>query len=158
MNILLIVLILLAVWRGWHGLKKGLVGEAGWLLSLLISLFILSLAILLYTSVRQQDTKNIVLSVLMILATGLAARLLGMLIKTLSAIAHLPVLSLLNSLLGLVVGVAEAVVVLWIVYVVVVSFDTGTFGELILEWTRGNEWLSRLYQMNWIACQMAAGL
>lgn len=47
----------------------------------------------------------------MLLITGLAARLVNLIFKSLSAIAHLPILKLLNSVLGIVVGMAESIVV-----------------------------------------------
>lgn len=158
MNILLIVFVALVLWRGVRGMKIGLVDEAGRLLSLVITLFVLSLAILLYTSVKANDTKNIVISVVMILVTGLAARLIRLIVKSLSAIAHLPVISVLNSLLGIVIGIAEVVVTLWILYVAVANFDLGEFGLQITNWTKQSEILQKLYDMNQIAYWMTAGL
>lgn len=158
MNIFLLILAVLAIWRGYRGMKTGMVDEVGRLVSLLISLFVISLGILLYTSIKENDTKNIVLSVVMIVVTGLAARLIRLVIKSLSAIAHLPVLKLLNGLLGIAVGVAEAVVALWILYVVIASFDLGAFGLWIMERTRQSEILQKLYDMNQIAYWMMAGL
>lgn len=158
MNILLIILAVLAIWRGGRGMKRGFVDEAGRLLSLVLSLFIISVAILLYTSVKEKDTKNIILSVVIIILTGFVARLLNTLVKSLSTVAHLPVLNLLNALLGIVIGVAEIVVALWIVYVVIVSFETGEFGRQIMVWTNQSEWLRKLYDMNQLAYWMAAGL
>ena len=102
MNVLLVCVILFALWRGYAGMKKGMVDEIRMLLSLVISLFVLSLAILLYSSVKEKNTTNIILSVLMLLITGLAARLVNLIFKSLSAIAHLPILKLLNSVLGIV--------------------------------------------------------
>lgn len=158
MNILLITLVILAVWRGWRGMKKGMVEEVGGLISLVISLFVLSLGILLYTSVKTSDTKNIVLSVIMILVTGLVARLVHLVFKSLAAIAHLPVINVLNGLLGIAIGVAEVVVVLWILYVVVANFELGSFGAQITSWTKQSEVLQKLYDMNQIAYWMSAGL
>lgn len=158
MNILVVILAVLAVWRGFRGMKTGLVDEVGKLLSLVISLFILSLGILLYTSVKESDTKNIVLSVIMIILTGIAARLVNMVMKSLSTIARLPIINVLNGLLGIVIGLAEVVVILWIVYVVIANFDTGEFGRRIMEWTLQSELLYKLYEMNQIAYWMAAGL
>ncbi len=54
MNVLLVCVILFALWRGYAGMKKGLVDEIRMLLSLVISLFVLSLAILLYSSVKEK--------------------------------------------------------------------------------------------------------
>ena len=101
MNVLLVCVILFALWRGYAGMKKGMVDEIRMLLSLVISLFVLSLAILLYSSVKEKNNTNIILSVLMLLITGLAARLVNLIFKSLSAIAHLPILKLLNSVLGI---------------------------------------------------------
>ena len=94
MNILLLIVVLFALWRGYAGLKKGMVDEIRMLLSLVITLFVLSLAILLYTSVKEGDTRNIVLSVIAIVITGIVARLVNLIFKSLSAIAGLPIISL----------------------------------------------------------------
>lgn len=158
MNILVIVLAALALWRGIRGMKIGFVEETGRLLSLVISLFVLSLGILLYTSVKAGDTKNIVLSVLILIVTGIVAKLIRLMVKSLSAIAHLPLLNVLDSLLGLLIGVAEAVVILWIIYVLITSFELGSFGAWMMEQTHENEILKKLYDMNQIAYWMAAGL
>lgn len=158
MNILIIVLIVLAVWRGMRGMKIGLVDEMGRLLSLVISLFVISVGILLYTSVKTNDTKNIVLSVVILVITGIVTRIIRLMVKSLSAIAHLPVISALNSLLGIAIGVAEVVVALWIVYVVIANFDLGSFGLWMIGQTRENEFLQKLYDMNQIAYWMTAGL
>ena len=123
MNLLLVCVILFALWRGYAGMKKGMVDEIRMLLSLVISLFVLSLAILLYSSVKEKNTTNIILSVLMLLTTGLAARL--------------------------------SIVVLWIIYIVIASFDTGRVGSQIAAWTVENEWLTKLYQMNRFAYWLA---
>ena len=69
--------------------------------------------------------------------------------------SHLPILKLLNSLLGIVVGMAESIVVLWIIYIVIASFDTGRVGSQIAAWTVENEWLTKLYQMNRFAYWLA---
>lgn len=155
MNFLLIIFILVAAWRGWRGAKRGFVDEAGRLISLFFSLFVLSLAILLYTSVREKDTKNIVLSAVMILVTGFAAKLVHLLIRSLSTIARLPLIGLINGVLGLAIGILEAVVALWILYLIVSGFDTGIFGQTVMDWTRDSEFLQRLYRMNRISYWLA---
>lgn len=157
-NVLLIIFALTAFWRGCAGMKRGLVEEIRRLLSLVIALFVLSLGILLYTSIKESDVKNIVLSVLVMLITGFLAKLVNLMMKSLAAIAHLPIISLLNRVLGIAIGVAEAVVALWIVYVVVNSFDTGQFGVWIMEWTGKSEVLQKLQKLNQIAYWISAGL
>lgn len=154
MNILLLIVVLFALWRGYAGLKKGMVDEIRMLLSLVITLFVLSLAILLYTSVREGDTRNIVLSVIAIVITGIVARLVNLIFKSLSAIAGLPIISFINRLCGAAIGAMEAVVGLWIVYIIIGSFDTGIFGSQIAAWTMENEVLTKLYRINRVAYWM----
>lgn len=155
MNILLIIVLLFALWRGYAGLKKGMVDEVRMLLSLILTMFVLSLAILLYTSVKENDTKNIILFVIAILITGLVAHLVSLIFKSLSAIARLPVLRFADRLLGMAFGAMEAVVGLWIVYIVIGSFDTGVFGSQIAAWTMQSEFLTKLYRMNQVVYWMA---
>lgn len=157
MNFLLLIGIALVIWRGIRGMKIGLVDEVGRLVALVLSLFVLSLGILLYTSVKTEDTKNIVLSVVMMLVTGIVWRIMKLVIDSLSAVAHLPLLNMLNSLLGIAVGVAEVVVVFWILYVLTANFDLGSFGRQIMDWTRQSEILQKIYDMNRIAYWMANG-
>ncbi len=145
MNLLLIVLIVLVLWRGWHGMRNGLVEEAGGLLLMVITLFVLSLGILLYTSIKAGNTKNIILSVIVMIVTGLAVKLLRLVIKSLSALAHLPLIGILNSLLGLLVGVVEVVVTLWILYVLIANFDLGSFGLWVTKQTEQSQMLKRLH-------------
>ncbi len=148
MNVLVLIFIVLALWRGLHGMKKGLVDEVGMLILLVISLFVLSVGILLYTSVKEKNTENIVLSVIVLVITGIAVKLIKLFVKAFSAIAHLPIISLLNKALGFAVGVLETAVLFWIVYVVIGSFPTGRIGALILEWTYENPYLLKLYELN----------
>lgn len=155
MNILLIIVLLFALWRGYAGMKKGMVDEVRMLLSLILTMFVLSLAILLYTSVKENDTKNIILFVIAILITGLVAHLVSLIFKSLSAIARLPVLRFADRLLGMAFGAMEAVVGLWIVYIVIGSFDTGVFGSQIAAWTMQSEFLTKLYRMNQVVYWMA---
>lgn len=151
MNVLVLILIVLALWRGLHGMKRGMVDEVGLLISLVISLFVLSVGILLYTSIKEKNTENIVISVIVLLITGIAVKLINLFVKAFSAIAHLPVISLLNKALGFAVGVLETVILLWIVYVVIGSFHTGRIGTMILEWTYENPFLLKLYDLNLLA-------
>lgn len=156
-NIVLIVFGLLALWRGCVGMKRGMIEEIRRLLSLVIALFVLAVGILLYTSIKEKNSQNIVLSVLVILVTGFVAKLVNLMMKSLAAIAHLPIIGFLNGLLGIAVGVAEAVVALWMVYIVVGGFDTGSFGIWITEWTQKSSLLQKLYEMNQITHWIAAG-
>lgn len=154
-NILLIVLTVLALWRGLRGAGRGITGEIYHLISLVLSLFVLSLGILLYTSIKEKNTLNIVLSIVVMVLTGVITKLVTLVMKSFRAIAHLPVISFFDKMLGMVIGVAEVVVALWIVYVIVGRFDTGSVGSWIMECTQKSPLLQKLYDLNQLACWFA---
>ena len=149
-NLLLPVLLLLAVWRAWRGFKNGLADEVYRLISLLAALFVLALVLMAVTSFQEDEVKNGVIAVMLLIVTGISLHLFGTIKKALQAIAGLPIISFLNSLFGLAAGIAEVVVAAWLMYYIIAVFPTGAFGVQIMEWTRGSEWLTRLYEANQI--------
>lgn len=148
LNILLILFAVLAVWRGISGMKRGITEEMHRLMMLVLSLFVIAVGIHLYSSIQEKDTKNIVISAAVILITGLAVKLVNLVMKSLEAIAHLPFISLANGCLGMAAGILEAIVFLWILYFVIGEFDTGAFGEAVMEWTQNSVLLQKIYRWN----------
>ena len=147
-NLLLPALLLLAVWRAWRGYKNGFAEEIYRLISLVAALFVLALLLMAVSSFRADDMKNGIISVILLIITGIVLHLFGIIMKSLKAIAKLPIISFLNSLLGLAAGIAEVIVWAWIMYCVIHAFPTGEFGTQIMIWTQESEWLMKLYEAN----------
>ena len=147
-NLLLPALLLLAVWRAWRGYKNGFAEEIYRLISLVAALFVLALLLMAVSSFRADDMKNGIISVILLIITGIVLHLFGIIMKSLKAIAKLPIISFLNSLLGLAAGIAEVIVGAWIMYCIIHAFPTGEFGARIMTWTQESEWLMKLYEAN----------
>ena len=147
-NLLLPALLLLAVWRAWRGYKNGFAEEIYRLISLVAALFVLALLLMAVSSFRADDMKNGIISVILLIITGIVLHLFGIIMKSLKAIAKLPIISFLNRLLGLAAGIAEVIVGAWIMYCVIHTFPTGEFGTQIMIWTQESEWLMKLYEAN----------
>ena len=147
-NLLLPSLLLLAVWRAWRGYKNGFAEEIYRLISLVAALFVLALLLMAVSSFRADDMKNGIISVILLIITGIVLHLFGIIMKSLKAIAKLPIISFLNRLLGLAAGIAEVIVGAWIMYCVIHAFPTGEFGTQIMIWTQESEWLMKLYEAN----------
>ena len=147
-NLLLPALLLLAVWRAWRGYKNGFAEEIYRLISLVAALFVLALLLMAVSSFRADDMKNGIISVILLIITGIVLHLFGIVMKSLKAIAKLPIISFLNRLLGLAAGIAEVIVGAWIMYCVIHAFPTGEFGTQIMIWTQESEWLMKLYEAN----------
>ena len=147
-NLLLPALLLLAVWRAWRGYKNGFAEEIYRLISLVAALFVLALLLMAVSSFRADDMKNGIISVILLIITGIVLHLFVIIMKSLKAIAKLPIISFLNRLLGLAAGIAEVIVGAWIMYCVIHAFPTGEFGTQIMIWTQESEWLMKLYEAN----------
>ncbi len=151
MNLLVIIFIAFALWRALKGFKNGFAKEVNSLVSLFMALVVLSIALLLFASVMQKNTKTTIISVVLLVVVSMLYRLIGVLMKSLETIAKLPVINLINKLLGMVAGALEVLAVFWILYVIIGSFPTGQFGEKVMEWTHQSTILINVYNKNYIA-------
>ncbi|WP_342758056.1 CvpA family protein [Kineothrix sedimenti] len=151
MNLLVIIFIAFALWRALRGFKNGFAKEVNSLVSLFMALVVLSMALLLFASVMEKNTKTIIISVVLLVAVSMVYRLIGVLMKSLETIAKLPVINLINKLLGIGAGALEVLAVFWIIYVIIGSFPTGQFGEKVMEWTHQSTILVNIYNKNYIA-------
>ncbi len=151
MNLLVIIFIAFALWRALRGFKNGFAKEVNSLVSLFMALVVLSMALLLFASVMEKNTKTIIISVVLLVAVSMVYRLIGVLMKSLETIAKLPVINFINKLLGIGAGALEVLAVFWIIYVIIGSFPTGQFGEKVMEWTHQSTILINIYNKNYIA-------
>ena len=147
-NLLLVILGVLVVWRVCRGAKRGLTGEIYHLMTLVLSLFTICVGILLYTSIKEKNTKNIVISVAVILVTGILTKLVSLIMKSLGAISHLPIIVILDRILGMAAGAAEVVVLLWIIYVLADHYELAGISDSVMQWTQESVFLQKLYDWN----------
>lgn len=103
-NLLLIILIALGIWRAVRGFKTGLAEEVNRLVSLVVALFVLALAIMAISSFMDHNNQNGIIAIILILITGIVFHLLSIVLRSLKTIAGLPIINLFNSLLGIAAG------------------------------------------------------
>ena len=133
-----------------HGYKKGLTKELSSLISWAVTLFVMTLVIMLYTSFSASEGKNMILTIVVLVITGVVYSVIKFVFKPAKIIARLPLFKFLDQLLGLVIGVAEGIVLVWLVYVLNESGMLGSLGDMIRADTAKNEILSLLYEYNYL--------
>lgn len=151
MNLLVIILIILIIWRAFQGFKSGFASEVNNLISVLMALFVLSITLLLIASIVEKNKITIIISVVFLTLSGIAFRLMRVVMKSIETIAKLPIIKLINMLLGMAAGVLEVIAAFWIIYIIIESFNTGRFGAQIMEWTTQSTILINIYNKNYIA-------
>lgn len=151
MNFLVIILAFMIVWRVCRGFKNGFAKEVNRLISVFMALIVLSVTILLIASIMRKTIKTIIVATVLLIVISMVYRLINIIMKSVETIANLPIISIVNKLLGMAAGALEVLVVFWIMYVIIESFPTGQFGEQITTWTTQSTILVNIYNKNYIA-------
>ncbi len=150
MNILVIILIILMLWKIWRGLKNGFAKEINRVISLFLALVVLSVVFLLIACIVEKNMKMTFVSVALLLIVSIFCRITAVVIKSVETLAKLPLIRTVNGLFGAVAGMFEVIIVFWIMYAVMDGFPTGSFGEQVMAWTRESPFLSYIYNKNYI--------
>lgn len=150
-NVLVIIFIILIVWRIYRGFKNGLAREINGVISLFIALIVLSVVLLLIAGIMEKNIKTIILSLVFLAVVSFVYHLADLLMKSLDTIAKMPIINLVNMLLGAVAGVLEVLAIFWIMYALIDTFPLGEFGERVMQWTNESTLLTNVFRKNYIA-------
>ena len=157
MNFTLIIVFLIIIVAAAHGFKKGMTKEVSGLISWAVTLFVMSLIIMLYTSLNANESKNIVFTIVILAMVVMIYSAIRFFLKPVKLVAKLPLFKFVDQLLGAVVGIAEGFLVVWLMYVLNESGIFGQFGEMISADTARSQILSLIYEYNYLI-KIAAGL
>lgn len=156
MNFTLIIVFLIIVLAAVHGFKKGMTKEISGLISWAVTLFVMSLVIMLYTSFHANESKNIIFTVVILAVVAIIYSIIRFFMKPIKLVVKLPLLRFLDQLMGFVIGTAEGFLIVWLVYVLNESGVFGKFGEMITADTARSQILSLIYEYNYLV-RIAAG-
>ena len=151
MNWLVIVFLVLLIWRMCAAYKRGMVKE----IVSLVSMLVLSLAVgLIGTAVIsyfEQDTISLIIAVILLVVLCVANQVVSVALFPAKVLAKLPIISWVDKLCGVIIGVLETILILWTLYTLLVTIDTGAIGQQILIWVQENPILTFLYEYNYLA-------
>lgn len=156
MNVTLIIVVLIISFATVHGFKKGITKEISGMISLVVTLFVTSLIIMLYTSFNNNEGKNTIFTIILLLLVGIVYSVVRFILKPAKFIAKLPLFHFLDQLLGLAIGLIEGFLLVWLLYILNESGVFGAFGEMIRTDTARSEILSLIYEYNYLI-KIAAG-
>lgn len=150
MNITLIGFIILMLAMVSRGFKKGMVKEITGLISLAVTLFVVSLIIMLYTSFHAEETENMIVTVIILVVVSLIYSLVKIFLKSAKLLSKLPVIKLLDRFLGLFVGAAKGMIILWIIYILNEGNLFGPLTEQIVKDSMNSDILMKIYEYNYL--------
>lgn len=150
MNLTLVIVLTIIVLTAIHGSKKGLTRELTNLISWGVTLFVMSLIIMLYTSLNASETRNSIYSIIILLAVMFIYSFIKIFLKSAKIISKLPIFNLLDKILGFFAGIVEGLLLVWLLYVLNEGGVFGEIGELIRIDTAKSEILSIIYEYNYL--------
>ncbi len=105
-----------------------------------------------------RQISNVIINAIAFVVTLLLAIIaLAILCKTLDLLAKLPLLKQINAAAGLAAGVAEGLLVVWILFVILTMFAGTAFGSSALSMIAENPLLDFLYKNNMVSKFIARG-
>ncbi len=150
-NVLLVIVVAFMFLKMYDGYNKGMVKE---IISFVSLVFLCLVAVLIGNGLHSYyDGKvlNVVVMVLLLAVLGIAHHLINVVVLPAKLLAKLPIVKSLDQILGIVVGIAETVLILWTIYTFSMIMDLGGLGEYILQSTADSKILSWLYEYNQLA-------
>ena len=107
----LIIIVLIFIWRVAIGFRKGMVQEVISLIAMAVAGVCVVLILGAIGSYLNQEIGKVIQMVLVLFAVCLVYRLVHVLFTSLELVSKLPIIKVLDKLLGAVVGCAEAVLI-----------------------------------------------
>lgn len=156
MNILLIIFVIVLVWRISAGVKRGVVRETIGFINLLFASIVLGLVSMIFQDYHAGNYLRIVVMVIAIAALSIIYSLLKMVFFPAKVITKLPVLSSVDKLLGVIIGVAETLIAFWALCCVLMYMDIGVLKEQVMPMISESRLLTFLYQYNLVGLLLEA--
>ena len=147
-NITLIIFIIVTVCFAVWGYKRGLNEQLNSLLVLVITVFTVSLILMLISSYRNGETKNVIYTIVIFVLLGAVYSILSKVMKSFGLIVKLPVIGFANQLLGLLAGVVFSLLVIWGVFWLLDKGYLSFVSEHIINDVAHSEVLQKLEQCN----------
>lgn len=148
LNVTLLAVVILMVWMMIRGYKKGMTKELAGLVALFAAFVVLALAIMLVSSFSQGEMTNTLYSVVLLVLFGLAYGIVKFILRSAKAISSLPIISFVDSVLGIGVGLCKAVLIIWIFFMLCAGNYLGAISSYVQQDIAGNTFLKLLYEFN----------
>lgn len=148
MNMLLIALAVIMIWRIAAGMKKGIVREAISFVNVLFVVLIVGLVSMITNAYHESNYIAIAVMLGIIVALSIVYSIIKIVVFPAKVLTKLPVLSNMDKLCGFIMGVAETLLVYWGLCYAMMYIEFGTLNEQILIMIGESKILTTLYQYN----------
>ena len=151
MNLLLIAAAVVLIINIIMGAKNGMVKSVVSLLTTVITCIVIALIAGGVGQYAKGHVLNVIVVVVLLAIIGVVQLLLKPIFFSAKMIAKLPIVSWVDTLLGILFGLIETILILWLLYYFVITLELGAIGEQALQYTRDNSILKWFFEHNYLA-------
>lgn len=130
------------------GYLKGFIGEVVSIISMLLAIIGVALAMKIIDSFLKKQASDALLAAIFLVSLVLLMQVFRILIKSLKLFSKIPIINGLNKLLGMIIGIAEGLLITWILFFVITNYNVFNKSAEILEMVEGNKYILLLYKNN----------
>ena len=156
MNILLILMAVVFVWRIAVDTKKGIVKASLALISTLFAALVIGLLCVAVNAYNADNYLAIIIAVCIIAVLSIVYSIIKIVFFPARIVSKLPVISSVDKLLGVVSGIVETLIAFWILCYVLMYIDLGVLTEQITMMISESRILTFLYEYNLIGLLLEA--
>jgi len=147
----MIIILVILVWRIVDGYKKGMVKELISFISLLVLCLTVALLGGAVISYLDGNIAKMIIAVLLLVVLAIAHSVLNLVFAPMKQVVKLPLVKSVDKILGSVIGIAETIILVWTLYILLLTVEMGTMGERILVYVQESAVLTFLYKYNYLA-------
>ena len=148
MNILLIILGLIMIWRIVVGAKRGLVKELFGLVNLIFVSLVLTLAALIYRGYIMGSRIELLPLIIALVVLSIVYAIIKLVFSPAKLVAKLPLIKSVDKVLGVIIGAAEVVVAFWVLSCIIKYMDIPQLEAYVMPMIQSNAILSNLHAHN----------
>lgn len=145
----IIVVIILSVGAIW-GWKRGLLESVIRIISCILGILVVVVVAKGVGSFLQKSYVKVIMALTLLLAIRIIHKIVKFLTDTFKLVRAIPVGKLADKLAGAVLGLAEAVFAIWLVFLLIGVFDVFDLNTWVMEQVRKSQFLTMIYYSNYL--------
>lgn len=150
MNILWCIVVLILVAGCLQGFKRGLVEGIIRIISWIFGILVLVILAKGIASFIKGSLFNVSIAIVLLIVIRMIYKLIKLLTDSCKMVKEIPVIHWLDKIAGIIIGLAESVFYIWIVFLIIGYFDFLNLGGWMLQQVQKSTLLTFLYQTNYL--------
>lgn len=149
-NILFIIVVLMLVIGAVWGWKRGLLESIIRIISCILGILVIVVMAKGIGSFVQKSYVQVIMALVLLVMIQVIHRIVKFLTDTFKLVRAIPVGKLADKLAGAVLGLAEAIFVIWLVFLLIGVFDVADLNAWVIQQVEKSRFLTMIYYSNYL--------